>query len=164
MKKVIRPIFVLAMLLALVGSVSAGKTAKPIEFTIDGDTTYWGRVVNQDECTLKFKDLTAAGTVTDDLNVSFDLNGSFTYVEKGEIDFCTAAGSNKGVMTIVTDKGTLVIKFKGQTDLQLVWGVWKLKSATGDYAGIKGAGTYSGDAAPSSFVVTFYGSFYPDPH
>jgi len=176
MKKAILPIFVLAMLLALVGSASAGGTPEDITFTIDGSTIDPGKF-EQKRCKYEFKDLTAVGSVTG------GLEGLFTYDEEGKVDLCPdsgpPSGSNEGVMTIVTGQGTLVIEFKGVTELESqtgpssVWGVsgdWELKSATptSGYAGIEDTGEYSGhtyleeDPADSWFEVTFEGWFYTD--
>ena len=155
MKKLTLLISVLIILLALTGLASASSIPEPINFSIQGNTIALGEL-EQEGCKVEFKDLTAGGSV------SGGLIGSFTYTEEGKADFCLSHGTNEGFMTVVTDDGTLVIEFKGETDLREVLGEWELKSGTGDYARLEGDGTYSGDALLFEFTVAFTGQFYTD--
>lgn len=155
MKKFAILICAVALLLAFTGIAWGSAIREPIEFSIYGYTTGIGEQ-EVEGCKFEFKDLTAMGIVYG------DLNGSFAYVEEGKGDLCDHYGTNEGLMTVVTDDGTVVIEFKGDTDLVRVWGQWELESGTGDYKGLEGDGTYFGDAGLGPFTVTFTGFFYHD--
>jgi len=87
--------------------------------------------------------LTAQGGVTE------YFEGTFTFEEWGIVDL-GGRGTNHGIMTITTDDGEAVIRFGGQaslaTDPSRVGGSFTVLDGNGVYKGLKGQGTFDGDA------------------
>ena len=131
---------------------SARAIPESVEFTVRGNTSYFGEWESK-ECKFAFENLSAEGAVNG------DLKGSLTYLEEGKGNLCVPHGVNEGLMTVVTDDGTIDIGFKGKTDMINVWGHWKLEDGMDDYDGCKGGGFFYGDASLYQFTVTFTGFF-----
>jgi hypothetical protein len=159
MKRLLILVCVLALLLSLPGAASA---AKPEEgtFTIAGAATSYTYEIRPNGH-VKFY-MTAAGSVTG------YFAGTFTFEEEGEVELLPpfppgipGKGKSKGIMTITTDLGQVVIKFHGKSEYLTTWGKFEVrhKECTGEYEGLHGDGDYIGDAGVM-FTVVFTGKFH----
>jgi hypothetical protein len=122
-------------------------------FTITGRTaTLRLRSSWRDLLRLRLKlHLIAEGTITG------YFEGVFTFDERVTASVLTLRGTNQGRMLVTTPDGsTAQIAFGGDARLGTVRGSWQIESGTGDYSGLEGQGTYTGDAA-LRFSVEFQG-------
>jgi len=163
MKRVILPIFVLAMLLALVSSASASPPEQD-RFSIATSVppTYDPPEPLPSGLT-KFH-----ATAQGDAEGYF--NGTFVFEEWGIVDFDPytglPSGINRGIVTITdADLGEVIIRFGGRIDYGAVAGRFTVLGGTGDYAG-RGRGTYASiehTGPPGGFTVEFTGRFHTHP-
>jgi len=165
MKKAILPIFVLAMLLALVGSASASPPER-VEFSITGETTILGWEPLPSGL-IKFY-IMATGVAYGHSTGVFAFEGDFVFEEWGIGGEVSGQGINHGIMTITAtppSDSKVIIRFGGRGyDPQNVEGNFTVLGGTGDYAG-HGQGTYT-SIPPTGlglFAVEFTGQFHTHP-
>lgn len=161
-KKLTILLCVLAMLLAFTGVASADCLIQDT-IEVSGYLTNPGTVIPIGPNRILIKGMQASGTV-----ISSDLFEGADFSiddEDAIINLSTLEGVNWGRITIATDEGEVCIRFYGRTfDLDpetmfgSVAGQFRVVGATGEFAGLRGWGRYSGDAAPV-FTLTFTGWF-----
>jgi hypothetical protein len=124
-------------------------------FTITGQTTSFIWVLLPSDLArghFSFR-LTAEGTCT-----GF-FKGTFSFSEWVSANPLTLRGSNHGHILITTSEGSTVsLAFAGDATANAVGGNFSVLSGTGDHFGLRGGGTYSGNAA-LEFTVDFGGRF-----
>lgn len=168
MKKLTILICVLAMLLAFTGVASA-------DCLIQDTIVVSGHLTTEPEVKqigpyLFIEGMQASGTAASVTLFPEPPGASFSIDDEDAIiDLRTLEGVNWGRITIATDEGEVYIRFYGRTfDLDpetmfgSVAGQFRVVGATGEFAGLRGWGRYSGDAAPV-FTLTFTGWFYIPP-
>jgi hypothetical protein len=164
-------IFICAVALLLV-STNIATATKPTEesFTIDNISLSGPlELVFKGKCLAKFSMAAEGDFNPDPESLYFDGNGTFSYNEKGVVNWCTGHGTNQAVMTVSDNNSgdTVTIRWQGQiTNFTLdpytngdVSGNFVVLSGTGDYEHLHGQGTYIGDFS----TVTFTGRFHYDP-